>query len=386
MPRPRKDLSIDDIRAQGLARQKKLRAKQTPDQKAETLRRRRELYRLKHPRKHPCIDVPRVEHVNEPMDEPMNEPMNEPEPQAEAPKDITFSQAKDMLTDRNETTYMSNLNTIIANTSKTAVIRKFVLPGKIRDRMLALKNQNGSKPKVNTQKQNIQALINIIRILDITVPAQGLHELKRLMEEYKNVSAEEHEAAPKIPVPWWKDYLLNLHSKYEPTSKESIIARMYKKSPLRDDFKSLVVQTSKRNMDPAKNTIIIPSKGFAEIHLVEFKTKGMTFEEDTITLDKGLSNSLRTYIEDHKIKDDGLLFGKSSLGPFIKKLNTSLGYGADRYGFAPMPINFYRWMSAPELGSTMSAKDKSDKAYQMKHSLASQKKYMRPRLPPDHWK
>lgn len=368
MPRTRETpLTDDDRRAQNRARQQRWLEKNRDLMN----QRRRDAYASKHPK--PTLSEASIQTDVLPVVVPVV-----PETPAPAPVYTVndHETLKARLTEVGGSNYHTQINTLAMFFDISRGIERILKPGLI-EYLRQVPNQNGSEMSVNSRKQLLQALLWTIHKLEIACPPDVFESINDLFEAYKILSREEHENAVKEAVPWWEDYLKNLRSKYSASSKENVVARMYSELPLRDDFKGLKIRRTAT--DDAPNYILVPQVGMLRLVVREYKTAGR-YDPVDVELSPGLSSTVRTYIEKMGLEEGGTLFGLAPLGPFLRGLNASLGYGLNH------GVNYYRYMSAPVLGEVTDPEERVRVARSMKHSTISQRRYMRPRLPADHWK
>jgi len=154
-------------------------------------------------------------------------------------------------------------------------------------------------------------------------------------------------------------------------SKESLIISLYKLSGFRDNLVMEVVDKIPKETD--KNYIVVPSTKTQNLKLIlnAYKTD-KKYNQDIIPVPKELSKEIRNYIDNHDIKYNDYLFGKSKLSGFIKKFNEKMDLPVK------VTINKLRQMRvSKKLQDNPSVEERVKLAHEMKHSPTTSEKYKR---------
>jgi len=238
-----------------------------------------------------------------------------------------------------------------------------------------------SEYSINSIKQTIQSLLfvsdkyNILHNLFSKKKADDLKKFfKSAFEKFKDKSITELEQKQStIAYPSFNEYLNKVKNKYGEESKEYLISYLYSLFSVRDDFKNMKILDDIRGANENDNYLLI-NKNKMMFIINKFKTKNK-FKKLQYTVTGKLKTQLNKWIQNKKLKIGGLLFGKSSLSPFVSKINKSLGY--NNHG----AINMYRHMRVSDLykgdKQKLTFEDREKLSNEMGHSLLVQKQYER---------
>ena len=238
-----------------------------------------------------------------------------------------------------------------------------------------------SEYSINSIKQTIQSLLfvsdkyNILHNIFSKKKADDLKKFfKSAFEKFKDKSISELEQKQStIAYPSFNEYLNKVKNKYEETSKEYLLSYLYSQFTVRDDFKNMMI-IDKISDDNGEDNFLLINRNKMMFIINNFKTKNK-YQKLQYTAVGKLKKMLLEFTKNKKIGD--LLFGKSSLSPFVSKLNKSLGYDTKQYG----AINIYRHMRVSDLykgdKQNLSFEEREALSNEMGHSLTVQKQYKR---------
>ena len=243
-----------------------------------------------------------------------------------------------------------------------------------------LNSIENSKYSINSIKQTLQSLLfvsdkyNILHNLFSKKKADELKKFfKSAFEKYKDKSITQLEGKQStIAYPSFNEYLNKVKNKYGETSKEYLISYLYSQFSVRDDFKNLKIIQTLNDGNNQDNFLLINANKMMFI-INNFKTKNK-YQKLQYTVTGKLKNMLLEWTKTKKIGYGDLLFGKSSLSPFVSNLNKSLGYD-NLQG-----INAMRHMRVSDLyegDKDLTFEEREKLSEQMGHSLLVQKQYKR---------
>ena len=196
---------------------------------------------------------------------------------------------------------------------------------------------------------------------------------KSAFEKFKDKSITQLEVAQKtIHYPSFNEYLDRVTNKYGEASKEYLISYLYSQFTVRDDFKNMKI--IQKNSDDNKEDNFILINGNKMMFIINnFKTKNK-YQRLEFTVTGKLKTLLLQWTKTKKIGYNDLLFGKSSLSPFVSKLNKSLGYDNLK------GVNIYRHMRVSDLykgKKDLTFEEREKLSNEMGHSLIVQSQYKR---------
>jgi hypothetical protein len=174
-----------------------------------------------------------------------------------------------------------------------------------------------------------------------------------------------------VEYPTFNEYLNKVINQYGETSKEYLVSLLYSQFTLRDDYKGLKI--IQHNSDDNKQYNFLLINGNKMVFIINnFKTKNKYQRLEFIVTGQ-LNKLLLEWTKTKKIGYGDLLFGKSSLSPFVSKLNKSLGYE----GLAG--VNIYRHMRVSDVHQkkNITFEERLQLADSMGHSITVQKQYKR---------
>ena len=233
---------------------------------------------------------------------------------------------------------------------------------------------------INSIKQTLQSLLfvadkyNILHNLFSKKKADDLKKFfKSAFEKFKDKSITQLEVAQKtIHYPSFNEYLDRVTNKYGEASKEYLISYLYSQFTVRDDFKNMKI--IQKNSDDNKEDNFILINGNKMMFIINnFKTKNK-YERLEFTITGKLKTLLLQWTKTKKIGYNDFLFGKSSLSPFVSKLNKSLGYDNLK------GVNIYRHMRVSDLykgKKDLTFEEREKLSNEMGHSLIVQSQYRR---------
>lgn len=240
-------------------------------------------------------------------------------------------------------------------------------------------NIEKSDYSTNSIKQTIQAILfisdkyNILHNLFSNKKADDLKKhFTTLFAKFKEKSITELETTQNtVEYPTFTEYLGKLSQIVDKNSKEWLVAKLYSQFTVRDNFANMKIIES-INEDNKTDNFLLITRTKILILINKFKTKNKYNRLEFVVTGE-LKKILNNYIDKHNLSYGDTLFGKSSLSPFVSKMNKKLGYN-DLKG-----VNIYRHMRISELykGKNITFEERNNLAEQMGHSLLVQKNYKR---------
>jgi hypothetical protein len=324
----------------------------------------------------------------EPQPEPQPEtpPETQPEPQPQ-PQPVLKPQGKTILK-KNKEELVTHLNydgatkildsLDMQNSTRTVYkdgLKRLLIITKCDDIVTCLKRPADvtkaiveSKYSLNTNKATIQGIVFMIDKMKLAIPRETFVYYHKLLETYKLKSKRQTEEKANDQSLTFTDYLKLVKDKFGVQSKMYLISKMYESHTLRDNFGLIV--TDKTPTDKTKNYINIKPKQ-VRIYIYKFKTKNK-YEPVEELLSLELSKLIKDYVARGKIQLGSYLFGTEKLGSYIKDMNKQIGIDK-------MPIDNMRRMKVTEEYANPNSTDESkvNLAFQMGHSVGSQKGYKR---------
>jgi len=375
---------LNKIRTQG-----NLRAKKHYDSNKEAInQKRREAYALKRGLKvAPIIEEEMIPEVVAPV---VEEIVVETPPAVKAKKSrvnvLPLSVVQDKIKALNiarpatEKKYLADAKRVMEMTGCEDLLRCLKKPKKFIQDILASTQKNGRPYTDNTQKSTFQSLLKVIDEFKLDVNKQPY---KEQFELYKIKSMSQNETKRQSGVvPTFEEYLGKSLVKFGPESKEYLLGKLYEEMPVRDDL-GLVVLKHPDKTNTLNYLLIRATK--MEVVINKHKTDSR-YGPIRHVLSKPLEAMMRTYLKQMKVNrlaadaklvarkkpvppPSDLLFGASSLSPFLTKTNKTLGYTGGS--------NLFRHMAATQLSADAPAEQKLALATAMGHSPMVQMAYMR---------
>lgn len=238
--------------------------------------------------------------------------------------------------------------------------------------------ENGTKSNgdhdvfaLNVQRDMYFSLLKLSDNLDLDINPVMIEKFKLRAEKLKEQSKIKSKSKKDNIVPHYDDYTEHLAKDYGEQSKIFIVALIFDElKGCRDDFK--LILTDSPNIDKTNNYIVVNGNNDIQIKINVFKTK-KNYPSYDITLSSVLSDKIRNYIQQKKIKNGDLVFGKSVSNMF-SLANEKMGYKSLGEG----AINLLRKMLATKNHSDdLSLEEQISQARAMKHSLAAHQTYLR---------
>ena len=219
----------------------------------------------------------------------------------------------------------------------------------------------------NSKKGIIQICLFLITQFSIKINKISLKQLNTYFELTKqNVNKEVDQKRETEIVPTWKEYLDKVKTEFGETSKMYLIARLYQKLTLRDDFVLKIVLKTPKTTD--ENYLVLNKKNYSII-INQYKTQHK-YGAIKVKLTSPLTNLIKSYMELNNLKENDFLLGDKELSSFVlynnKKINADFGIS----GFRKMTVT-------EELSKQMTDEERINLAYEMKHSLLVQRNYLR---------
>jgi len=230
------------------------------------------------------------------------------------------------------------------------------------------KNDPTKKYSTNSKKSMYQSILKLIDNTPIELPEHLKQHFKTKFDVYKVKSTFQTDERNATTEPMKLDkYLKQVKDTFGEVSKEYLVVALYELSGFRDNLQLEIM--NKPPKDTSKNYAVVPIDTNKNITILlnKFKTD-KTYKEDKIEVNKALSDSIRAYIHQKNLGQGDYLFGKSLLSGFIGKFNKKLGLH--------ITINTLRQMRTKKADlKNMTAEQRVEYAYQMKHSPAMSKNY-----------
>lgn len=325
----------------------KRQAKYYEKKRDEILARKRERYALK---------VGKVSIEPKPIAEPSKTKMGKI-------KTLTVSQAINLFSDiekeATKKTYVSALNGFIALTQCEDLVACLKKPDDV------LKAIEASDYSVNSKKKMIQMIVYMIDKYKLSITKKVLDKYRLALDESK-IKSDEHtkviaETNPSIP---FADYIKKVEDAFGKDSKMYVIAKLYEELPMRDDFGLIVV--NQPPTDKTQNYINVKPLHM-RIYINQYKTKDK-YDEVERSLSYKLSKIIRQYIARESVPLGKYLFGTEKLSQYVRTENKKIGVNGG--------ISEFRHMAVTD-NKDATPKAKAELAQKMKHSVATQVKYVK---------
>jgi len=286
-------------------------------------------------------------------------------------KDIKQWVAKQKLSE----TYITSANRIFllfGETDMVKVLNREDLVPKITDEE---RKKSGELVSVNTKIADLNFGLKIADSYTIPILKHIRDAILKAKKIWGIKSADEaNEPNPNV-IPW-TEYLDKVESTFTKDSKEFVIATLYHEVPARDNMVLKIVASRAEANDDRTNYLILAKNKTAkgEIIINRFKTD-KEHESLDVVISKSLTNMLKKYLNTKKDDDKEYLFTDAKLTKYVSAMNKKMGLtgvGA---------INNFRHMTIEEFyENNPSAESRAELASVMKHSPATQVKYLRNRV------
>jgi len=202
-------------------------------------------------------------------------------------------------------------------------------------------SNKGSVYAENSKKKYIESAIKAITLLKLNVTKTAVKKYDDYFNKLKIVSKIESDVKTQtVEVPNFNTYLTKVKEKFGETSKQYLLSKVYFEAPLRDNFGQLkIIALDKEAIDNDINYIKVPKSGKGKVITNKYKTD-RKYGVISIELTTGLTNLVKEYMKNHKIKLGENLFGDSkSLSDFTSKMNKVLGYAGGVTLFRNMKVS-----------------------------------------------
>jgi len=223
---------------------------------------------------------------------------------------------------------------------------------------------------VNSKKGIYQCILKLVDTLGITISKNARNAYTEKFEGHvvqSHIQTKERIANDEVLD--FDEYLKKVKDEFGESSKEYIIASLYKLSGFRDDLILKVVSTKPK--EDKENYVVIPvdKKKNITIELNAYKTSGK-YGQDIIAVPRELSKLIRQYMDSHSILYQDYLFGSKPLSGFITKFNKKMGLN--------ISINKLRQMRVSNvLNNNPSVEQRVKLSKEMKHKALTSEKYQR---------
>ena len=169
--------------------------------------------------------------------------------------------------------------------------------------------------------------------------------------------------------------------------KQYVYINMYAEFVSRDDMKNLKLSTERPppNVDALKglrlkqNTLYV-SKKSAVIALVDYKTSNL-YGPQRFAFSERVSKLIWEYIKLNKLletdRTSGTLFGKSGMSTFVGNMLDAIGQPRGNEGAINVLRKSYVSCEMDKAGAGMTAEERQDLAFHMRHSVNTSYKYVR---------
>lgn len=249
---------------------------------------------------------------------------------------------------------------------------------------------NGKNPKtqqaysINSIKQTLQSVLfvgtkymdNFELLFKKPKASQIKKYIQTQFEKYKELSKNQNTVRQSTKeYPTFNDYLSKVIEIFGKNSKEYLISYLYSVFTVRDNFKNMLIIDNIKDNNGKDNFLLI-SRNKMMFIVNDFKTKKKYEKLEFTVTDAKLKQMIKAYINDpvnirNREKFGKYLFGKSSLSPFVSKLNKSIGY--DELG----GINVFRHMRISDSNPHLSFEERKKLSDSMGHSITVQSQYRR---------
>lgn len=249
---------------------------------------------------------------------------------------------------------------------------------------------NGKNPKtqqaysINSIKQTLQSVLfvgtkymdNFELLFKKPKASQIKKYIQTQFEKYKELSKNQNTVRQSTKeYPTFNDYLSKVIEIFGKNSKEYLISYLYSVFTVRDNFKNMLIIDNIKDNNGKDNFLLI-SRNKMMFIVNDFKTKKKYQKLEFTVTDAKLKQMIKAYINDpvnirNREKFGKYLFGKSSLSPFVSKLNKSIGY--DELG----GINVFRHMRISDSNPNISFEERKKLSDSMGHSITVQSQYRR---------
>jgi hypothetical protein len=332
---------------------------------------------------------------------PDYEPEDEPEAVVIEPQEVIIPNAPTQFTEQEIIELIKNDKGITSKNTKDTYIAdiKRIFQTSNCSNMKACLNTykkmitsivNGKNPKtqkaysINSIKQTLQSVLFIgtkyMDNFELLFKKQKASQIKKYIqtqfEKYKELSKNQNtERQSTTEYPTFNDYLSKVIEKFGEKSKEYLISYLYSVFTVRDNFKKMLIIDNMKDNNGKDNFLLI-SRAKMMFIVNDFKTKKKYEKLQFTVTDTKLKQMIKAYINNpvnvkNREKFGNYLFGKSSLSPFVSKLNQSLEYN-DLGG-----INIYRHMRVSDSNPNISFEERKKLSDSMGHSITVQSQYRR---------
>jgi hypothetical protein len=330
------------------------------------------------------------------------EPEDEPEAVVNEPQeDVIIPNASTQFTEQEIIELIKNDKGITKKTRETYVVdikRVFTTTGcsNMKACLTSYKKMitsivNGKNPKtqqaysINSIKQTLQSVLFVgtkyMDNFELLFKKPKASQIKKYIttqfEKYKELSKNQNtERQSTKEYPTFNDYLSKVIEKYGESSKEYLISYLYSHFTVRDNFKNMLIIDNIKDNNGKDNFLLI-SRNKIMFIVNDFKTKKKYERLQFTVTDTKLKKLVKAYVNNPvNVKNrekfgNNYLFGKSSLSPFVSKLNKSIGY--DDLG----GINVFRHMRISDSNPNISFEERKKLSDSMGHSITVQSQYRR---------
>ena len=255
--------------------------------------------------------------------------------------------------------YINSLKRIIQTTDCDDLVQC------LKKYTVVLKAIDESKYAVNTKKLTVQTIIYMIDKFNLNISKKILDHYRVAFDELK-IKSNDHtkQTATEKPSIPFSIYLDKVEEKFGKESKMYVVSKLYEELPIRDDFGLIVLDEKPTDKD---HNYINTKPLHMRIFINNFKTKGK-FEPFERSLSLKLSNLLRAFMKRENVELGSYLFGTAKLSPFVSVENKKIGINGG--------ISEFRHMTITD-NKDATAKVKAQLAQKMKHSVATQEKYVK---------
>lgn len=306
-----------------------------------------------------------------------------------------------ILTDRDGVRSAVSQNTLTAdNKNVNKIISMFPECGD--DLLKCLLNKEKMKEVINDQTKSQSYRVDFLRTVVVLLEYLRIHAKKHVTREYlqemRNIlktedtivrEAQEDQRTDGQVIPYFDDYLKQLKTTYGENSLQNLIGRFFFEMPVRaDNLKSLRLAFSEETTEKndTLNYLVIPNNGKSinRMYMVlrDYKTKKLykTAIYQTNLFSKTLKALIKNHLDKNGIDTENELIFKSTFLQTISEMNkVLLKRQVSNFG-----ANIYRHMKISDLFRTIPKnrlmQEREKLAKIMLHSVAEQKKYVRPQL------
>ena len=183
---------------------------------------------------------------------------------------------------------------------------------------------------VNSKRGFVQSILFVLDKFNIQLKPEIRKQYDDYYSELKIESSnitKMRQNDPTYAVMMYPDYLQKIKEKFNETSKEYLIARLYSEVVARDNFGNIEIIDSPRQKNKlTDNYIVVPRSKTAPVKVIIQSYKTIRFYGvKTITLSTDLSNLIRQYITKNGLTKKLFPTNTKGLSSFVGTMNRKIG-------------------------------------------------------------